>query len=91
MSDLHEKQCICCGSPAEVSVELTAGNDRNENERYGLPDQYSRSGVPGHPPISTTPFCSECKTKMSDAVRATIRNLQYDHGRAQQRFRDQRS
>ncbi|WP_162792345.1 hypothetical protein [Novosphingobium sp. P6W] len=79
--------CVCCGKPAEFRVALITRNDRNENERYSLPHRALDNTSADDERLGTTPFCQNCMQSVGNAIRATIRNLQYDHGRNEQRFR----
>lgn len=87
MAEKSELECVCCGEGAEFTVALITRNDRNENERYSLPHRAARGATSKHDLGDDTPFCKSCMQSVGNAVRATIRNLQYEHGRNQKRFR----
>lgn len=87
MSNKGHFKCVCCGSPAELMVALRTRNDRNENERYSFPCSPVLAASPETDHVGDTPFCKICMHSVEDAMRATIRNLQYEHGRNEKRFR----
>lgn len=89
MRDVGQNQCVCCGEPARYTVEMAIDCDWDDNEKYLLPNQAARDREAGHDDVREVPFCRACMRPVEDAVRATIRDLQFKNRRLPTRWEAQ--
>jgi hypothetical protein len=71
--------CICCGKPAEYSIQLAVGPNEHGHagERYYLPNASVRDFEPN---IPMRWFCHRHMRAVEDSVRATIAYHQLENG-----------